>query len=169
MIVCQLYPRFHNYFIFIFQYKDSNVSISEFIPHFMAFLRARLLQNSDQSNGHTPYFSPRQKEEQRKAERSKIKSKANSGGKTARLSLQYSSSPLKTVNKNNENRNLNNQLHSGIYGISPIKNVETKRGKAGKHKRLNKTVPVVKPTKFELDSMDDFPSMQNNRTQPAKK
>ena len=91
---------------------------------------------ASQRCGHTPYFSPRQKEEQRKAERNRIKTnkKNNVPGKSARLSLQYSSSPLKQINNNG---NQFNQSELGISGISPIKSTEHhhKRGKS-KNKRL---------------------------------
>jgi len=136
----------------------------------MAFLRARLIQNvSDQKAGGKPYFSPRQKEEQRKAERNRIKShnKTNtSGGKSARLSLQYaSSSPMKHFNKNNKT-SIFNQSEMGITGISPIKSaVEQKRGKSKHLKKVNKTVP----SNFELSSMDDFPSMASAKNISNKK
>ena len=169
--------------VFLFQLKDNAVvPISEFIPHFMAFLRARLLQNNDRKTGRSaPYFSPRQKEEQRKAERIKIKNQTKTAtpGKSARLSLQYSSSPLKpitTTDGNNKNNSLNSfdQSEIEINGISPIKTTETikqsdnhKRGRSRQSRRFNKTVPA---TKFELNSMDDFPSMSsNNRTKTSKK
>lgn len=162
--------------------KDAVVPISEFIPHFMAFLRSRLLQNNGRKTGRSaPYFSPRQKEEQRKAERIKIKnqSKTATPGKSARLSLQYSSSPLKPItttddnNKNNSGGHSLDQSEIEINGISPIKTTEThkqsethKRGRSRQSRRFNKTVP----TKFELNSMDDFPSMSsNNRTKASKK
>ena len=158
----------------VYQVKENgSVTISEFIPHFMTFLRIRLLQHNERKgSGNGPYFSPRQKEEQRKAERNKIRTqnknnKTTPGGKSARLSLQYASSPLKPIKTRNDNHcNTNNgnkqldQSEMEINGISPIKSVDhrEKRGKS-KQRRFNKTAP----TKFELNSMDDFPSMASTK------
>ena len=142
------------------------MEISEFIPHFMAFLRSRLLQNNDQQ-GHTkPYFSPRQKEEQRKAERNKFKTinnKTNPTGRSARVSLQYSSSsPMKAVNGNNKDQQSSNRFNYStdiaISGISPIKNAD--QNKRNRSKNSKKPAKVkTKPVKFEINSFYDFPTM----------
>lgn len=153
--------------------------ISEFIPHFLAYLREKLVQPFD-SQGSSSYYSPRQREELKRTGRNKIKAeiqatKANTtdGSRSARLSLHYASSPVKKVNYNNGSGN-NNSSTMGLSGISPIKNVEPKREKPKKFATTttsfhsNNSTSMNASTGFELNSMDDFPSMMSLATTTKK-
>lgn len=142
--------------------------ISEFIPHFLAYLRERLTQPFE-SQGSSSYYSPRQREELRKRGRNKIKAqiqatKVNTpGARSARVSLRYaSSSPVKKVTCNVSECN---STTMELSGISPIKNIQPKRTKQKKVTTMATSFHSNNSrngsTGFELSSMDDFPSMMS--------